>query len=211
MTNLLNKFIIVGDLIECRIDLYSTHIKCKMNIKTSNKFITIYHSINRKFHEDKYLYIEKLIPYLHPKSKGIVWVNDKKYYELTKGETKMFFSGNITERRDNIFFNAEYFKLTNIKDKIEISLEGIWLDNGFMNIVSDSPRIFNLKPLTYSSDVVYKINVEYNNGWTIENDIVKSLEKSGNLIVKYTEKCDKHLGDKDIKNWLLEWSIINGE
>ena len=105
MTSLLNRFTIVGVLKECRIDLFPSHIKARFNIEIDKQQeITIYYSINKKFHKEKYKEFIDLIPNLHPTINGYVWNGKTKYYCLSSNNLlensrqKIFISGNILMR-----------------------------------------------------------------------------------------------------------------
>lgn len=210
MTNLLNKFVCVGVLNECRIDLFPTHARCKMTIKILDNLLTIYYSVNRKYHEEAYDNLKNMIPNLHPKSNGYVWVNGEKYYELSSGETWVFCSGNMNEKYDRLFYSAEYLTLAKTREAgLNIFMQGIWTKYGFMNVLSDSPRIFRFSNRQKSSQDIYTIYLENVVKEKCDRDTIETLEKCDNLCIKNIEKCDKILKEKDIDNWLLEWEIMN--
>ena len=153
MISLLNRFSLIGILKECRIDLFSSHIKSKFNIEVDNKNeITVYYSINKKFHSDKYKEFIDLIPQFHPTITGYVWNGKEKYYTISSNNllenktNKLFISGNILERNGNVYLNGEYIKITKLKNEFSFSFEGIVIDNShILNIVNDSPRVFNIR------------------------------------------------------------------
>lgn len=210
MTNLLNKFVCIGQLSECQIDFYPTHAKCKMAIRIADNLITIYHSISRKYNQELYDKLQSMIPQLHPQSTGYVYIDNKKDYELTVGDTWIFCTGNLMEKNKHLFLNAMYISITQSQDAhIEIDMRGIWTKYGFMNILSDSPRIFGLDYQHKPSSEIYQLNLEIMPKEKCDKDVVKTLEKCANLHVKTIEKCDNKLEEKDIENWLLEWEIIN--
>lgn len=210
MTNLLNKFVCVGVLSECRIDLFPTHARCKMTVKILDNLLTIYYSVNRKYHEEEYVSLKNMIPNLHPKSEGYVWVNGEKYYELSSGETWVFCSGNMNEKYDRLFYSAEYLALAKTREVgLNISMQGIWTKYGFMNVLSDSPRIFKFSNKQKPSQDIYTIYLENVIREKCDKDTIETLEKCDNLRIKNIEKCDKILEEKDIDNWLLEWEIMN--
>lgn len=224
MITLLNRFTAIGSLSECKIDLYPTHMRCRFGVRINDYVVTMYYSMNKKFHEEQYAEFMSLIPYLRTESTGYVWVNGQKYHTVDKAEpTRLFISGNLTEKNERLFFNIEYMQLTGKSDdSLNISMRGVWTKYGFMNIVSDSPRIFNLNDAKSPSNQVYEMALTLNREYKIDGDVVKSfekvdtlskksLEKCVNLSIKSQKKCDKQLEDKDIDNWILEWEIINDE
>ena len=150
MISLLNRFSIVGVLKECRIDLFPSHIKARFNIEINNQQeITIYYSINKKFHIEKYKEFIDLIPKFHPTIQGYVWNGKTKYYcissnnLLENSSNKLFISGNILERNGNVYFNGEYIKITKLKNDFSFSFEGIVVDKEhILNIVNDTPRLY---------------------------------------------------------------------
>ena len=165
MTSLLNRFTIVGVLKECRIDLFPSHIKARFNIEIDKQQeITIYYSINKKFHKEKYKEFIDLIPFLHPYVNGYVWCGKDQYYCLSFNNLleKLFISGNVLEKNGNVYFNAEYIKKTKLKNEFSFEFEGIIIDKEhILNIVNDSPRVFNIKNNFKPSEKIYNFSVEY--------------------------------------------------
>ena len=219
MISLLNRFSLVGILKECRIDLFPSHIKAKFNIEVDNQNeITIYYSINKKFHSDKYKEFIALLTQLHPTIQGYVWNGKNKYYTISSDNllenksNKLFISGNILERNGNVYFNGEYIKITKLKNEFSFYFEGIVIDNNhILNIVNDSPRVFNIKNNLSSSEKIYNFSVKYNFGYKIENcNVYKNNNNLNFSIIKKT-KTNKTLEQKDIDNYMLEWEIINSD
>lgn len=219
MISLLNRFSLVGILKECRIDFFPSHIKAKFNIEVDNQNeITIYYSINKKFHSDKYKEFIDLIPQFHPTIKGYVWNGKEKYYTISsdnlleKSTNKLFISGNILERNGNVYLNGEYIKITKLKNEFSFSFEGIVIDNNhILNIVNDSPRVFNIKNNLSSSEKIYNFSVKYNFGYRIENLNVFNENKDLNFTIIKNNKTNKTIEQKDIDNYMLEWEIINSD
>lgn len=220
MISLLNRFTIVGTLKECRIDLFPSHIKARFNIEINNQQeITIYYSINKKFHIEKYKEFISLIPKFHPTIKGYVWNGKSKYYCLSSNnllensKQKLFISGNILEKNGFVYFNAEYIKITKkINKGFLFEFEGIVIDKEhILNIVNDSPRIFNIKTNIIPSEKIYKFSAYYNLGYKInENNVYFNKQKFN--FDYYNEHCtDKKIPKEEINNYLLEWEIINSD
>lgn len=219
MISLLNRFSIIGILKECRIDLFPSHIKAKFNIEVENQNeITVYYSINKKFHSDKYKEFIDLIPQFHPTIKGYVWNGKEKYYTISSNNllenktNKLFISGNILERNGNVYLNGEYIKITKLKNEFSFSFEGIVIDNNhILNIVNDSPRVFNIRNNLNSSENIYNFSVKYNFGYKIENLNVFNESKDSNFTLIKKNKTKKIIEQKDIDNYMLEWEIINSD
>lgn len=219
MISLLNRFSLIGILKECRIDLFPSHIKAKFNIEVDNQNeITVYYSINKKFHSDKYKEFIDLIPQFHPTIKGYVWNGKEKYYTISSNNllenktNKLFISGNILERNGNVYLNGEYIKITKLKNEFSFSFEGIVIDNNhILNIVNDSPRVFNIINNLNSSEKVYNFSVKYNFGYKIENLNVFNEDKDSNFTLIKKNKTKKIIEQKDIDNYMLEWEIINSD
>lgn len=219
MISLLNRFSLVGILKECRIDLFPSHIKAKFNIEVDNQNeITVYYSINKKFHSDKYKEFIDLIPQFHPTIKGYVWNGKEKYYTISSNNllenktNKLFISGNILERNGNVYLNGEYIKITKLKNEFSFSFEGIVIDNNhILNIINDSPRVFNIRNNLNSSENIYNFSVKYNFGYKIENLNVFNENKDSNFTLIKKNKTKKIIEQKDIDNYMLEWEIINSD
>lgn len=219
MISLLNRFSLVGILKECRIDLFPSHIKAKFNIEVDNQNeITVYYSINKKFHSDKYKEFIDLIPQFHPTIKGYVWNGKEKYYTISSNNllenktNKLFISGNILERNGNVYLNGEYIKITKLKNEFSFSFEGIVIDNNhILNIVNDSPRVFNIRNNLNSSEKIYNFSVKYNFGYKIESLNVFNEDKDSNFTLIKKNKTKKMIEQKDIDNYMLEWEIINSD
>lgn len=219
MISLLNRFSIVGILKECRIDLFPSHIKARFNIEINNQQeITIYYSINKKFHSEKYKEFIDLIPKFHPTIQGYVWNGKTKYYcissnnLLKNSSNKLFISGNILERNGNVYFNGEYIKITKLKNDFSFSFEGIVVDKEhILNIVNDTPRLFSIKTNIIPSEKIYNFSAKYNFGYKIENNNVYKNKQNYNFVLNNKHYINKTINKEDIDNYLLEWDIINSE
>lgn len=219
MISLLNRFSIVGILKECRIDLFPSHIKARFNIEINNQQeITIYYSINKKFHIEKYKEFIDLIPKFHPTIQGYVWNGKTKYYcissnnLLENSSNKLFISGNILERNGNVYFNGEYIKITKLKNDFSFSFEGIVVDKEhILNIVNDTPRLFSIKTNIIPSEKIYNFSAKYNFGYKIENNNVYKNKQNYNFVLNNKHYINKTINKEDIDNYLLEWDIINSE
>jgi len=219
MISLLNKFSLIGILKECRIDLFPSHIKAKFNMEINNQEeITVYYSINKKFHNEKYKEFIQIIPKLHPVIQGYVWNGKIKYYSIFSNNltedsnNKLFISGNVLEKNDKIYFNGEYIKLTNLKNEFNFSLEGIIVNkNKILNIVNDSPRIFNIKTNIKPSGKVYNFSINYIPQYIIKNDNVYYNKQNYQFVYYNKQTTNKVINKNDVDNYLLEWEIINSD
>lgn len=213
MISLLNKFILIGILKECRIDIFPSHIKAILNMEINyQQEITVNYLINKKFHQEKYKEFLSLIPYLHPYINGYVWTEKNKYYCLTSNNLseKLFISGNVLEKNNTIYFNAEYIKTTKLKNEFSFELEGIIIDKDhILNIVNDSPRIFNITTNLKPSEKIYNFSINYKSNYEIKNYNVYLNKKDNNFVYNNKRYINKKISQKEIENYLLEWDIIN--
>ena len=213
MNSLLNRFTLVGDLKECRIDVFPSHIKAKFNIEIDNQQeITVGYLINKKFHKEKYKELIDLIPFLHPYVNGYVWSEKSQYYCLSSSNLleKLFISGNVLEKNGNVYFNAEYIKRTKLKNEFSFEFEGIVIDKEhILNVVNDSPRIFNIKNNLKASGRIYNFSVDYISNYEIKNDNVYLNKQNYNFVYNNKHYTNKKFSEKEIENYLLEWEIIN--
>ena len=213
MISLLNRFTLVGILKECRIDLFPSHIRARFNVEINNQQeITVGYQINKKFHKEKYKEFIELIPFLHPYVNGYVWLNKNQYYSLSSNNLleKLFMSGNVLEKNGNIYFNAEYIKKTKLKNEFSFEFEGIVIDKEhILNIVNDSPRMFNIDNNIKPSECIYNFSIKYNLNYKIENDNVYLNKQKSNFVYNNKHYTNKKISKKEIKDYLLEWEIIN--
>ena len=214
--NLLNKFTLIGYLSEIRVDLFRSHIKAKLSIDLQDNNITCYATISRRFNNEWHHEFESLLSQLVPKQDGWVYVNGEQYYKMDSctQPSCLFLSGNISSSGDMIFFNFEYCKILDeqLSPYVSIEIEGQFVDKDrFLNIISDSPRIFNIKrPKKANEDKIYKAWIQYHPSYTIQDDIVYPVEVDRLTLAKI-ESTDKQITDEQLQNYLLEWKIINNQ
>lgn len=214
--NLLNKFTLIGYLSEIRVDLFRSHIKAKLSIDLQGHNITCYATISRRFNKEWYHEFETMLSRLEPKQDGWVYVNGEQYYRMDSytQPSCLFLSGNISSSGDMIFFNFEYCKMLDeqLAPYVSIEIEGQFVDKDrFLNIISDSPRIFNIKrPKKANEDKIYKAWIQYHPSYTIQDDIVYPVEVDRLTLAKI-ESTDKQITDEQLQNYLLEWKIINNQ
>ena len=150
------------------------------------------------------------------KQDGWVYVNGEQYYRMDSytQPSCLFLSGNISSSGDMIFFNFEYCKMLDeqLAPYVSIEIEGQFVDKDrFLNIISDSPRIFNIKrPKKANEDKIYKAWIQYHPSYTIQDDIVYPVEVDRLTLAKI-ESTDKQITDEQLQNYLLEWKIINNQ
>lgn len=214
--NLLNKFTLIGYLSEIRVDLFRSHIKVKLAIDLHSHIVTCYATISRRFNKEWYHEFESLLSQLVPKQDGWAYVNGEQYYKIgaSTQPSCLFLSGNISSSGDMMFLNFEYCQIVDKQSQpsMSIEMEGQFVDNDkFLNIISDSPRIFNIKrPKQSSGDRIYKIWIQYNPSYTIQDDIVYPVEVDRLTLVKI-EQTNKQIPDEQLQDYLLEWKIINDQ
>lgn len=212
--NLLNRFTLIGYLSEIRVDLFRSHIKAKLSIDLQGYNITCYTTISKRFNNEWYKEFESLLSRLIPKQDGWVYVNNKQYYTINSctQPSCIFLSGNISSSSDMIFFNFEYCKILDEKlsPYISIEIEGQFVGKDkFLNIISDSPRIFNLKRPNQAIDgKIYKAWLRYNPSYRIQGDTIYPVDIN-KLALKRIEPTDKQITDEQLQDYLLEWKIIN--
>lgn len=214
--NLLNKFTLIGYLSEIRVDLFRSHIKAKLSIDLQDHNVTCYATISKRFNKEWYREFESLLSRLAPTQDGWAYVNGKQYYKIDSctQPSCIFISGNISSSSDMIFFNFEYCKILNEKlsPYISIEIEGQFVDKDkFLNIISDSPRIFNLKRPNQAIDgKIYKAWLRYNPSYRIQDDIIYPVDIN-KLTLKRIEPTNKQIPDEQLQDYLLEWKIINDQ
>ena len=214
--NLLNKFTLIGYLSEIRVDLFRSHIKAKLSIDLQDHNITCYATISRRFNKEWYHEFESMLSHLVPKQDGWVYMNDEQYYKMNScaQSSCLFLSGNISSSGDMIFFNFEYCKILDeqLAPSVSIEIEGQFVDKDkFLNIISDSPRIFNLKRPNQAIDgKIYKAWLQYNPSYRIQDDTIYPVDMS-KLILERIEQTNKQISDEQLRDYILEWKIINDQ
>ena len=214
--NLLNKFTLIGYLSEIRVDLFRSHIKAKLSIDLQDNNITCYATISRRFNKEWHHEFEVLLSYLVPKQDGWVYVNGEQYYKMDScaQPSCLFLSGNISSSVDIIFFNFEYCKILDeqLAPYVSIEIEGQFVDKDrFLNIISDSPRIFNLnRPNQAIDGKIYKAWLKYNPSYRIQDDTIYPVDIN-KLTLSRIEQTNKQIPDEQLQDYLLEWKIINNQ
>lgn len=208
----INRFIAIGDLHEAAIQFYRTHAKIRLSLIVNNQAITIQQTISRKWASDQYDALCQIIPYLHPKIKGIVSKNGKEpiyNMEPSVQPTRLMVSGNINEWHDNIYFNGQYMRVVdaNMADSINIEVDGQWADNQrLINICGDWPREFHITAPSNYKQRIYRLNLIYSGGY-IAHDGVVDISDYGLQVVD-CQPLDEYINDEQIKKILLELEIM---
>ena len=214
--NLLNRFTLIGYLSEIRVDLFRSHIKAKLSINLQGYNITCYTTISKRFNNEWYKEFESLLSRLIPKQDGWVYVNNKQYYTINSctQPSCIFLSGNISSSSNMIFFNFEYCKIMNeqLTPYISIEIEGQFIDKDkFLNIISDSPRIFNLKRPNRAIDrKIYKAWLQYNPSYRVQDNTIYPVDIS-KLTLARIKQTNKQITDEQLQDYILEWKIINDQ
>lgn len=211
MINLTNKFTVIGQLQEANIQLYPTHIKIKLSLKTNDTTLTLYQTISKQFDKLQYDNIISMLPNLHCKIDGWVYVKGEQYYKLKQDKpSRLLVSGNLSAYANRVFFNMCYMQFSNAADLFTIDLNGQWINNHqFLNVLYSSPRIFNIEPPNiWQDDCLYHLKLGYNAGYNAIDGIVQSNDSNELSILSY-DKLDKYIDDELKKKLLLEWEIIS--
>lgn len=209
---LVNKFLAIGSLLECAIQYYATHAKIRIALDVNGQTITVQQTISRKWASDQITALGDLIPYLHPRIKGMVTKNGKEQIytmEPSDSITQLMISGNINEWKGNIYFNAQAIRAvdTNVAHGISIEVDGQWVDNGrLVNIVGDWPREFHIPPPDGYERRLYRLQLAYCVGY-IEHDGVVNATPYG-LQVLSCQPLDEYIDDRQMKKILLELEIM---
>ena len=211
---LCNRFMICGELQEVMINIFRTHIKIKLSVSANHQFFTVSQTIYNKWSKTKCDEILAIAPKLRPKFDGMVYAEGREYYRINKSDkpSRLFISGNITPWGNNIYYNMAFFRLSNDNnDAMSIELEGQWMDGkNFLNVVDDSPRVFEInKPKQCQIGQIYNLNIAFNQGYMIQDGVVKSLEKCDKFTVNYIEKCDKTISKEQQDKLMLEQEIMS--
>ena len=214
--NLLNKFTLIGYLSEIRVDLFRSHIKARLSIDLQGNNITCYATISRRFNNEWYQEFESLLSRLEPKQDGWVYVNGEQYYKMDSctQPSCLFLSGNISSSGDMIFFNFEYCKILDeqLSPSMSIEIEGQFIGKDrFLNIISDSPRIFNVKRPNRAIDgKIYKVWVRYNPPYKVQDGTIYPVNVDRLTCVKIAQ-TNKKISDEQLRDYILEWKIINDQ
>lgn len=206
-----NTFLAVGRLNEAVIHFYSTHAKIRLTLDMSDKIIQVQQTISRKWAKQQYDDLCAMIPYLHPCIDGHVLKNGKEQiYTMTAADaqTELFVSGNISEWKGQIYFNACYMRIVqNAAHGLKIELDGQWAEkNRFINICGDWPREFSLPAPSNYEQRVYRLNLIYSGGYIVHDDVVNI--SSYGLQVVDCQPLDEYISDEQMKKILLELEIM---
>lgn len=207
-----NRFVCIGSLLECVIQYYATHAKIRMALDVNGQAITIQQTISRKWASDQYDALCQLIPYLHPKIKGMVSKNGTEpIYTMQPADrpTRIMVSGNINEWHSNIYFNGQYMRIVdaNMTDNISIEVDGQWVDNQrLINICGDWPRQFSIPAPSGYERRVYRLRLIYSGGY-IAHDGVVDISDYGLQVVD-CQPLDEYIDDEQMKKILLELEIM---
>ena len=208
---MVNRFLAVGELSECAIQFYRTHIKIRLSLEVNHQVITMQQTISRKWNAEQYQELCRTIPCLHPRIDGVVTKGEhERIYTMPQADssTRLMVSGNINEWHGNIYFNGQYINLcTNMADNISIEVDGQWVDNKrLVNVIGDYPRAFSLDaPIGYERRV-YRLRLGYSAGY-IEHDGVVDDAPYGLQILSY-QPLDEYISDEQMKKILLELEIM---
>ena len=211
---LCNRFMICGELQEVMINIFRTHIKIKLSVSTNHQFFTVSQTIYNKWSKTKCDEILAIAPKLRPKFDGMVYAEGREYYRINKSDkpSRLFISGNITPWGNNIYYNMAFFRLSNDdNDAMSIELEGQWINKKeFINVVSDSPRLFNINiPQKTKENQIYKLMLSYNPECKISDSIVFSLDVQDKFTIQSIEERDKKIEEDMMEKLMLEYEIMN--
>lgn len=206
-----NRFVCIGTLLECAIQYYATHAKIRMALDVNGQIITIQQTISRKWAKEQYAALGDLIPYLHPKIKGMVTKNGKEpIYTMSPSDsiTHLMISGNINEWHGNIYFNGQYMRVVaNMADSVGIEVDGQWADNErLINVCGDWPREFYIPAPSGYEQRVYRLNLIYSGGY-IAHDGVVDIADYGLQVVN-CRPLDEYIDNEQMKKILLELEIM---
>ena len=124
--------------------------------------------------------------------------------------TMLLVSGNINEWKKSLYYNVQYCRIVedNAVDSMSIEMDGQWIDSGrFLNICSDSPRVFNIKRPDDCEDCICRLRLEYDAGYSVEQNRVIT-HPSGLRVVNY-KRTDAAMSQEEIDKWMLEYEIIS--
>lgn len=208
---MVNRFLAVGELSECAIQFYRTHIKVRLSLEVDHQVITMQQTISRKWNAEQYKELCRTIPCLHPLIDGIVTKGEhEQIYTMPQADnpTRLMVSGNINEWHGRIYFNAQYIRPEpRAPDSMTIELDGQWVDNKrLVNVIGDYPRAFSLDaPVGYERRV-YRLRLSYSAGY-VEHDGVVDDAPYGLQVLSY-QPLDEYISDEQMKKILLELEIM---
>ena len=121
MINLTNKFTAIGQLQEANIQLYPTHIKIKLSLSINNITLTLYQTISKRFNQQRYDNLIAMLPDIHCKIDGWVYVKSEQYYKLKQdAPSRLLVSGNLSAYANRVFFNMCYIQFSDMADMLSI-------------------------------------------------------------------------------------------
>lgn len=207
-----NNFLMVGRLHEATIQLYATHAKTRMTIDTGNKIVQIQQTISHKWDKQQYDGLCAMIPYLHPRIDGSVLKNGKEQiYTMTATDspTELLISGNISEWKGNIYFNACYMQLVQkAVYGLKISLDGQWAaKDRFINVCGDWPREFAIQAPDGYEQRIYRLDLIYSAGYSVQDGVV-NISRYG-LKMANCQPMDEYISNEQMQKILLELEIIS--
>ena len=212
MINLTNKFTAIGQLQEANIQLYPTHIKIKLSLSVNDITLTLYQTISKRFNQQQYDNIMSMLPNLHCKIDGWVYAKGEQYYKLKQDKpSRLLISGNLSAYANRVFFNMCYMQFSDMADMLSIELEGQWINKKeFINVVSDSPRLFNINiPQKTKENQIYKLLLSYNLECKISDSIVFSLDNQDKFTIQSIEERDKKIEEDMMEKLMLEYEIMS--
>ena len=197
---LTNRFTMCGEFQEARIDLFRTHMKIKFSISVNHQVITVSQTISRKWAKDKYEEVMAAMSQIHPRIDGVVYADGLgEYYILKKTNipSRLLISGNIMPWRGFIYYNMMFFRLVTNKKE-------------FINVVSDSPRLFNINiPQKTKENQIYKLLLSYNPECKISDSIVFSLDAQDKFTIQSIEYRDRKIEEDMMEKLMLEYEIMS--
>lgn len=171
-------------------------------------------TLSRKWNEAQIKSWLAMAQYIHPRIDSYIYVKNKHYYTMKKSDTptRLLVSGNINEWKKSLYYNVQYCRIVedNAADSITIEMDGQWLDSSrFLNICGDLFRVFNIKRPDGCEGCIYRLRLEYDAGYSIEqNRVITHLSGLRAIDCKRT---DTAMSQEEIDKWILEWSIVNEE
>lgn len=208
---MVNRFFAVGQLSECIIQFYRTHIKVRLSLEVNHQVITMQQTISRKWNAEQYQALCKAIHYLHPQIGGIVTKGEHdRIYTMPPVDqpTRLMVSGNINEWHGRVYFNAQYIRIEpRAPDSMTIELDGQWVDGKrLVNVVGDWPREFHLDAPDSYERRVYRLRLGYSAGYVEQGGMVVDVPYG--LQMLSCQPLDEYIDDEQMKKILLELEIM---
>lgn len=214
LSNLINRFIIVGSLDEIKVTLYETYITAKFTLLTENNNTIFLVAFFSKSVKREYEAFVGMLSRLYPRVVGYVYCDNMRYYtfKARKTPTKLFCSGNIRTSKNNVFFNAETIRIAdNESDMFNIKLQGIWADeHRFLTITKNSPQVFTIdKPKDMPENEIINAELRYLSGVSYQDeDIVTATDDDYPLEIIRCVSTKKKVQESEIADYILEWEIM---